>query len=240
MPNIRNGQHRYIEELQALTAGSSQQLTHPWPQYTTSINLSQVIPLLQAHPMQHNMEGSDRGFSNRPMAATRRHTRNHPSALANGLVIEEGLQTELSANHLLGPVSEELEQTVHISPLGLVPKAHQINKWRMICNLSASEGHSINDGIPAGLCSLQYASVHDAVHIIRALGRDAQLIKLDLKDAYRMVPVHPADYPLLGIRWQGCTYIDRALPFGLRSALKIFSALADFIAWALFSKGIRL
>ena len=31
------------------------------------------------------------------------------------------------------------------------------------------------------------------------LGQDAQLGKIDLKDAYRIVPIHPADYPLLGI-----------------------------------------
>ena len=65
------------------------------------------------------------------------------------------------------------------------------------------------------------------------------MVKLDLKDAYRIIPIHPADYPLLGIRWHGRIYIDRALPFGLRSAPKIFSAVADVIAWVLFSRGIQ-
>ena len=74
--------------------------------------------------------------------------------------------------------------------------------------------------------------------IVRSLGQDTQLIKLDLKNAYRMVPTHPADYTLLGIKWRGKTYIDRALPFGLRSSPKIFNALADFIAWVLTSRGI--
>ncbi len=74
---------------------------------------------------------------------------------------------------------------------------------------------------------MPYATVHDAVNIINLLGRDTQLIKLDLKDAYRIVPVHPADYTLLGITWQGQLYLDRALPFGLRSAPKLFNAVAD-------------
>ena len=34
------------------------------------------------------------------------------------------------------------------------------------------------------------------------------------------------------------TYVDQALPFGLRSAPKIFSAVADFIAWVLHCHGI--
>ena len=35
------------------------------------------------------------------------------------------------------------------------------------------------------------------------------------------------------------TYIDEALQFGHRSAPKIFSAVADVIAWVLFSRGIQ-
>ena len=54
-----------------------------------------------------------------------------------------------------------------------------------------------------------------------------------------IIPVHPADYHLLGIEWRGFTYIDRALPFGLRSAPKIFNAVADFIAWVLACQGVN-
>ncbi len=42
--------------------------------------------------------------------------------------------------------------------------------------------------------------------------------------------------PLLAI---GKTYIDRALPFGLRSAPKIFTAVSDMIAWALHCCGVQ-
>ena len=73
---------------------------------------------------------------------------------------------------------------------------------------------------------------------IQQLGRDTQLVKLDLKDAYRIVPVHPADFPFLGIRWRERVYIDRALPFGLRSAPKLFNTVADTIAWVLSQHGI--
>lgn len=64
------------------------------------------------------------------------------------------------------------------------------------------------------------------------------LAKMDLKNAYRVVPVHADDHPLLAIRWGGETYIDTALPFGLRSAPKIFSALADALAWILKDRGV--
>ena len=50
--------------------------------------------------------------------------------------------------------------------------------------------------------------------------------------------MYPLDHHLLGISWQGATYVDRCLPFGLRSAPKIFSAMADALAWAFRCSGI--
>ena len=65
------------------------------------------------------------------------------------------------------------------------------------------------------------------------------MVKMDLKDAYRIVPVHPQDQYLLAITWEGYIYVDRCLPFGLRSVPKIFSAVADSFTWALYCRGIR-
>ena len=109
----------------------------------------------------------------------------------------------------------------------------------MITDLSCPRSSSVNDGISPDLCSLRYASVDDTISIVRRLGSNTLLIKLDIKDAYRMVPVHPADYHLLGISWRDQVYIDRALPFGLRSAPKLFNAVADFVAWVLVKQGVN-
>ena len=43
----------------------------------------------------------------------------------------------------------------------------------------------------------------------------------------------------LGGRSEVLGDVDRALPFGLRSALKIFTAVADMIAWVLHRAGIQ-
>ena len=52
-----------------------------------------------------------------------------------------------------------------------------------------------------------------------------------------MVPVHPLDQHLTGIKWNNTTYRDTALPFGLRSAPKIFTAVADALTWAMLTNG---
>ena len=65
----------------------------------------------------------------------------------------------------------------------------------------APDGASVNDGIPKETCSLFYISVDTMVDRVLAFGQGALLAKLDVKQAYRMVPVHPQDGQLLGMRW---------------------------------------
>ena len=74
---------------------------------------------------------------------------------------------------------------------------------------------------------------------ILELGRGALLTKMDIKQAYRNIPVHPEDRLLLGMFWEGKTYIDTALPFGLRSAPLIFSAIADALQWIMLKRGVK-
>ena len=57
------------------------------------------------------------------------------------------------------------------------------------------------------------------------------LSKLDVKSAFRQIPVREEDQPLLGIKWQGQFYYEKVLPFGLRSSPAIFDAVASAIEW---------
>lgn len=78
------------------------------------------------------------------------------------------------------------------------------------------------------LCSLTYVSIDAVVESILALGRGALVAKVDVMQAYRNVPVHPEDRHLLAVRWKDELFIDKVLPFGLRSAPLIFT---DYYVW---------
>ena len=68
-------------------------------------------------------------------------------------------------------------------------------------------------------------------------GKGTRLAKLDQQSAYLMLPVHPP-YRHLGMKWEDDVYLDSALPFGLRSAPIIFTALADGLLWIMIHQGI--
>ena len=59
-----------------------------------------------------------------------------------------------------------------------------------------------------------------------------------IKNTYRLIPVHPQDRVLQAMRWKGRIYVDPMLPFGLRSAPKIFNTVADALNWHLKRSGI--
>ena len=148
--------------------------------------------------------------------------------------IDRYLQEELRAGRVIRlNGGEEGVSGIHVSRFGVIPKPHQPGKWRLITDLSSPKGSSVNDGVAPALCSVSYASVDDAVRCIASLGRGALLAKFDIASAYRAVPVHPEDRRLLGMKWRGDVFVDGALPFGLRSAPKIFTAVADALLWVM-------
>ena len=83
--------------------------------------------------------------------------------------------------------------------------------------------------------SLSYIKVDQIANKVVQLGKGTQLSKMDIEEAYRLVP---DDKHLLGIKWDNHTYVDITLPFGLRSAPIIFTALTDALQWILERRGV--
>ena len=92
---------------------------------------------------------------------------------------------------------------------------------------------------PHDLCSLSYITVDDAAEAVTRMGRGSLLAKVDIKNVYRMVEVHLEDRPLLGMQFEGRLFVNSVLPFGLRSAPKIFTAVADALEWIVRRAGLE-
>ena len=126
---------------------------------------------------------------------------------------------------------------IQINRIGVIPKKSNPGEWRLITDLSFPPGNSVNDGISPELTSLSYIKVDQIAQKITQLGRGTQLSKMDIEEAYRVVPIHPDDRHLLGCQSENQVYIDISLPFGLCSAPIIFTALADGLQWVIEQRG---
>ena len=134
------------------------------------------------------------------------------------LLVSDYLSCEVQLSRIWKLPPGVFPRGIHLSPIGLVPKKNKPGKWRLIVDLSSPLDHSINDGISHERSSLSYTSVDHLAALIVSEGRGSFLVKADVKEVYRMVPIHPEVQHLLGIQWDGAIYVDRMLPFGLRSA----------------------
>ena len=71
------------------------------------------------------------------------------------------------------------------------------------------------------------------------LGKGSLMAIMDIESAFCIVPGHPDNRPLLGMKWDTQLYINCTLPFGLRSAPKIFNSIADALKWIVKARGAR-
>ena len=245
----QNSEYPYTHDLVMLDSFKSMNTnTPPIPnvqRIITPLNARSWQLALSTHPdsslVAYLLSGINQGFRIGFDNNTRLESAhaNMLSAEQNPKVVTEYLHKEQQARRIVGPLPmTNFVKVVHTSRFGVIPKKRQPGKWRLILDLSFPAEHSVNAGIDKRLSSLQYTSVDDAAKIISELGPQAHLAKIDIAHAYRNIPVHPTDRHLLGMQWSNQLFVDTVLPFGLRSAPKIFCAVSDALEWILFKRGI--
>ena len=162
---------------------------------------------------------------------------NMKSADVHKSIVDKYIFGECEKGRVVGPLDRREFPDVQVSPFGVIPKKSP-GEWRLIFDLSSPRGKSVNDGINPDLCSLSYLTIDRLVEQMVKAGRGALMAKFDLKSAYRNVPVHPDDRWLLGMMWNGQLFVDTVLPFGLRSAPIIFTAVADALEFVVKQRDI--
>lgn len=159
---------------------------------------------------------------------------NLQSAIKEPDVVDQLLQDELEKGYLLGPYLQPPFPIYRINPIGIATGKYS-GKKRLIVDMSAphdnSEHKSINDLIDKDDFSLSYIKVDDAIHIIHKLGEGCTLTKIDLKDAFKQIPIHRSMWPFHGIQWRGNYYFYCRLVFGSRSSPAIYDMIGKAISW---------
>ena len=157
--------------------------------------------------------------------------RNFVTSHEEGAAITADLAAEVALGHIAGPFALVPWQHFRCSPLKTVPKKGSVSKFRIIHHLSHPYGRSVNTVILDWPCHL--SRFDDAVRIVRRLGKGCFMSKIDIRAAYRCVPVRPADWSVLGMFWDGAYYFHKTLPFGLKSSCHLWERYATAAEWCL-------
>lgn len=205
----------------------------------TPINTAVLCKYLDSYPSQDAgilRDGFSKGFSihySGPREA--RECGNLKSVADHPSIVQKKLSKEIEAGRMAGPFDTKPFKNLIVSPIGIVPKKSK-NEFRLIHHLSYPEGASINSNIDRKFCSVNYTSFDEAVHLIQDLGKHCKLFKMDLKNAFRLLPIAPEDFELLGIMFNGKYYCDKALPFGAAISCQTFERFATFLHFLVQSK----
>lgn len=157
-------------------------------------------------------------------------SKNLKSARLDPDIITESIAADLA----IGRVECRSDKSPLISsPLGLVTKSN--GKLRRIHHLSYPEGSSVNHFIDKSAAYLCYTKFNEFLAMVAEAGRHSTVIKRDMKDAFRNIPLAPHIFWLFGFSWSGCFYSETCLPFGLRTAPFIYNLFAEAFHWMLES-----
>jgi len=107
---------------------------------------------------------------------------------------------------------QQLPQLSTSIVLGLSPRS---TNQCLITDLSFQEDASVNDAIELALCSLKYITVEQVAKKAVLLGKGSLMAKIDIKSAYRLIPVSPADQHYLGMLWKGISMLMPSYHFVL-------------------------
>ena len=180
------------------------------------------------HRLAHDIIcGVDIGY--RGLRSLRITSPNFTKSEAEERAVSADIANEVALGRIAGPYDSPPFTSFRCSPIKTVAKKGSSVKFRVIHHLSYPHGRSVNSATADWPCPL--ARFAQAVDIVRRLGRGCYMAKVDVKAAYRTIAVRPADWPLLGIYWQGRYYFHRTLPFGLRSSCHLWERYATATEW---------
>lgn len=145
-------------------------------------------------------------------------------------IIQQKLDQDLQSGRIVS--ATQLSPFIS-SPLGLVQKSN--GDLRRIHYLSYPRGLSVNDFIPKEATNLKYATLENIFSRICRAGQGAIIIKKDIKDAFRNIPIAPHQHWLLGSQWEDKFYQDTCLPFGLCTSPFLFNMFGEAFHWMLIS-----
>ena len=184
-------------------------------------------------------EGFDLGYTGSPENI---HLDNLISAQNRPEILSKLIEKEVSRSRFLGPFARLPFSTMRINPLGLVPKRTP-GAYRLITDLSQPSDNSVNSSISREKSSVKYPSIQEAIYVILDLhskGHKPYLFKMDIESAFRITPLAPSNFPLMGARFEGQFFIDAFLPMGASTSCRIFQEFSDAFAYIIQNSATNL
>jgi hypothetical protein len=163
---------------------------------------------------------------------------NAPSAHDAGGEVTDAIAVWVEQGIVAGPFDKAARPTnakingvmCHIKPNGTA---------RIILNLSAPKGSSVNDGINADEFPTSMSSTALWIEVLNRAGKYCTMAKVDWAAAYKHIAVRKEDIELQYFSWLGKDFVELMLVFGGASSAGLYDRLAKtaldlIVRWSKF------
>jgi len=170
------------------------------------------------------VEGADIGCRGKFRAQS--HSKNAESAFLFPQEITDAIASWITKGFAKGPFDKP-EEGAKVN--GIMCRQKPNGSARIILNLSAPIGESVNDGICAEDFPAVMSSTAKWLEVLDRAGQGALMMKADWSDAYKHVAVRSEDIKLQWFSWLGKYFAELCLVFGTASSVGIFDRAAKLV-----------
>ncbi len=134
----------------------------------------------------------------------------------------------VAAGFAAGPMDEE-EVPAEAKINSILCREKPNGAVRVILNLSAPKGLSVNDGIDASEFPAVMSSTGRWLAVLNEAGHGCKMVKIDWAAAYKHIAVREEDRNLQWFSWLGKYFVELCLVFGGASSAGIYDRLAKTV-----------
>jgi hypothetical protein len=153
---------------------------------------------------------------------------NAPSAFEYAAQVTDSIAAWVDKGFVFGPLNkDQLPPGAKVNGIMCRPKPN--GSARVILNLSAPKGRSVNEGIDKREFPATMSSTGKWIAVLNKAGRGAWMAKCDWAEAYKHLAVRQQDICLQYFSWLGKYFAEVCLVFGAVSSAGLYDRLAKVV-----------
>jgi len=155
-------------------------------------------------------------------------SKNSREAYKVGRQVTDAIASWVKDGYVQGPVEEE-DVPADAKVNGILTRQKPNGSVRVILNLSAPAGLSVNDGINIDEFPATMSSTAAWLKVLNKAGKNCWITKVDWSDAYKHVAVRQEDLNLQWFEWGGKYFKELSLIFGCAASAGIYDDAAKTV-----------
>ena len=155
---------------------------------------------------------------------------NAPTSFVFGEQVTDAIADWVVKGFAYGPIDKS-EAPPNIKVNGIMCKEKPNGSVRVILNLSAPIGSSVNEGIDEKEFPATMSSTTKWLRVLNKAGRGCNICKTDWSDAYKHITVRQEDLCLQWFEWLGKLFCELCLIFGSKSSVGLYDRVAKLVLY---------